>query len=107
MGGVWQGGETFVHAADVQGPPLKEQLAFILASDPTVLYVDGPMTHMPEHYPEAMTKRSIANLTRIIRSTALQTLILHHHALRDPDCRTYRAPPLPSWPGARAPRGRA
>ncbi|TLZ58743.1 MAG: hypothetical protein E6K16_08245, partial [Methanobacteriota archaeon] len=84
---ISQGGETFVHTSDVQGPPLKEQLAFLLDSDPTVLYVDGPMTHMPENYPEEMTKRSIANLTRIIRSTAIQTLILDHHALRDRDWR--------------------
>ena len=80
---VAEGGETFVHTSDVQGPPLKEQLSFVLDSDPTVLYVDGPMTHMPEHYPEEMTKRSIANLTRILRTTALRTLILDHHALRD------------------------
>jgi len=91
---VSQGGETFVHTSDVQGPPLKEQLAFLLDSDPTVLYVDGPMTHMPEHYPEEMTKRSIANLTRIIRSTAIQTLILDHHALRDRDWRVRMAPVL-------------
>jgi predicted metallo-beta-lactamase superfamily hydrolase len=84
---VSEGGETFVHTSDVQGPPLKEQLAFLLDSDPTVLYVDGPMTHMPEHYPEEMTKRSIANLTRIIRSTGIRTLILDHHALRDREWR--------------------
>jgi len=91
---VSQGGETFVHTSDVQGPPLKEQLAFLLDSDPTVLYVDGPMTHMPEHYPEEMTKRSIANLTRIIRSTGIRTLILDHHALRDRDWRVRMEPIL-------------
>src|SRR3989449_6372407 len=96
---VAQGGETFVPTWDVRGPPLKEQLAFLLDSDPTVLYVDGPMTHMPEHYPEEMTKRSIANLTRIIRSTAIQTLILDHHALRDRDWRGRVAPGPPSGRG--------
>jgi hypothetical protein len=89
---VAQGGETFVHTSDVQGPPLKEQLSFLLDSDPTVLYVDGPMTHMPDHYPEEMTKRSIANLTRILRSTSIRTLILDHHALRDRDWRQKMAP---------------
>src|SRR2546427_5393186 len=96
---VSQGGETFVHTSDVQGPPLKEQLAFVLDSDPTVLYVDGPMTHMPENYPEEMTKRSIANLTRIIRSTAIQTLILDHHALRDRDWRGRGGPGPPARRG--------
>ncbi len=80
---VAQGGETFLHTADVLGPPLKEQLSFILDSDPTVLYTDGPMTHMPENYPQEMTKRSIANLTRLLRTTAIRTLIVDHHALRD------------------------
>src|SRR2546425_5105276 len=41
------------------------------------------MTHMPENYPEEMTKRSTANLARIIRSTGIRTLIVDHHALRD------------------------
>ncbi len=91
---VAQGGETFVHTSDIQGPPLKEQLSFLLDSDPTVLYVDGPMTHMPENYPEEMTKRSIANLTRILRSTGIRTLILDHHALRDRDWRQRMAPVL-------------
>ena len=91
---VAQGGETFVHTSDVQGPPLKEQLSFILDSDPTVLYVDGPMTHMPDHYPEEMTKRSIANLTRILRTTGIRTLILDHHSLRDRDWRARMAPVL-------------
>ncbi len=91
---VAQGGETFVHTSDVQGPPLKEQLSFILDSDPTVLYVDGPMTHMPENYPEEMTRRSIANLTRILRVTGLRTLIVDHHALRDREWRVRLAPVL-------------
>ena len=73
---------------------MKEQLSFILDSDPTVLYVDGPMTHMPDHYPEEMTKRSIANLTRILRTTGIRTLILDHHSLRDRDWRARMAPVL-------------
>ncbi len=86
----------FVHTSDVLGPPLKPQLSFILDSDPTVLYVDGPMTHMPANYPEEQTRRSIANLRRIVRSTRLRTLILDHHALRDREWRTRMAPVLDS-----------
>ena len=91
---VAQGGETFLHTSDVLGPPLKEQLSFILDSDPTVLYADGPMTHMPENYPQEMTKRSIANLTRILRTTGIRTLIVDHHALRDREWRERLAPVL-------------
>jgi predicted metallo-beta-lactamase superfamily hydrolase len=49
---------------------------------------------MPENYPEEMTKRSIANLTRILRATGIRTLILDHHALRDRDWRQRMAPVL-------------
>lgn len=89
---IAHGGEVFVHTADVEGPPLKEHLAFLIDAQPTVLYVDGPMTHMPEHYPEKHTKRSIAHLQRILRTTNVRTLILDHHILRDRDWRTRMAP---------------
>src|SRR3972149_3415638 len=54
-----------------------------------VLYVDGPMTHMPENYPAEETRRSVANLLRVVRGTRGRTLIVDHHALRD---RAWRAP---------------
>ena len=87
MARIAQGDEVFVHTGDVEGPPLKEHLGFLLDADPTVLYVDGPMTHMPENYPEEYTRRSLANLERVIRSTRLRTLIVDHHLLRDRDWR--------------------
>ncbi|HYM39844.1 MAG TPA: hypothetical protein VEY12_06845 [Thermoplasmata archaeon] len=93
MARIAQGDEIFVHTGDVEGPPLKEQLGFLLDAAPTVLYADGPMTHMPDNYPEAYTKRSLANLERVIRSTALRTLILDHHLLRDREWRS-RIEPL-------------
>ena len=87
MARIAQGGEVFVHTSDVLGPPLKEHLGFLLDANPTVLYADGPMTHMPENYPEVYTARSLANLERIVRSTGLRTLILDHHLLRDREWR--------------------
>lgn len=95
MARIAQGDEVFVHTGDVEGPPLKEQLGFLLDADPTVLYVDGPMTHMPENYPEEYTRRSLANLERVIRSTRLRTLIVDHHLLRDREWRK-RLEPLAS-----------
>ncbi len=83
MARIAEGDEVFVHTGDVEGPPLKEQLGFLLDAEPTVLYADGPMTHMPDNYPEEYTRRSLANLERVIRSTSLRTLILDHHLLRD------------------------
>ena len=87
MARIAQGEEVFVHTGDVEGPPLKEHLGFLLDAEPTVLYADGPMTHMPDVYPEAYTRRSLANLERVIRSTGLRTMILDHHLLRDREWR--------------------
>ncbi len=91
---IAQGEEVFVHTGDVEGPPLKEHLGFLLDAAPTVLYVDGPMTHMPDRYPASMTARSLDNLARVVRSTGLRTLILDHHLLRDREWRTRIAPLL-------------
>src|SRR5256886_1854638 len=89
---IARGNEVFVHAADVLGPPLKEHLSFLIDAQPTVLYVDGPMTHMPDHYPAEHTKRSLSHLLRILRTTNVRTLILDHHILRDRAWRTRMDP---------------
>src|SRR2546422_9525658 len=87
-----QGREVFALTSEVIGPPLKEQLSFLIDAQPTVLYVDGPMTHMPEHYPQEHTKRSLAHLVRILRTTDVRTLILDHHILRDREWRSRMTP---------------
>jgi predicted metallo-beta-lactamase superfamily hydrolase len=89
---IAQGHEVFVHTADVIGPPLKEHLSFLIDAQPTVLYVDGPMTHMPENYPEVHTKRSLSHLARILRTTDVRTLIMDHHILRDREWRARMKP---------------
>jgi len=91
MARISHGNEVFVHTADVLGPPLKEHLAFLVDAQPTVLYVDGPMTHMPENYPDVHTKRSLSHLNRILRTTNIRTLILDHHILRDREWRSRMA----------------
>jgi len=88
---VARGDEVFVHTADVLGSPLKAHTAFLLEADPTVLYVDGPMLHGPEEISEEPTKRSLANLQRIVRSTDVRTVILDHHLLRDRGWREHMA----------------
>lgn len=84
---IARGPDVFVHTSDVLGPPLKEQVSFLLEARPTVLLVDGPMTHMPENYPDEYTRRSLANLIRVIRSTDVRTLVIDHHLLRDREWR--------------------
>ena len=80
---IAEGRDVFVHTGDVLGPPLKEHLGFLLDANATILYVDGPMTHMPENYPAEYTKKSLANLRRIVSSTDVRHLIVDHHLLRD------------------------
>jgi predicted metallo-beta-lactamase superfamily hydrolase len=89
---IAEGEEVFVHTSDVLGPPLKEQLSFLIDAQATVLYVDGPMTHMPDHYPAEHTKRSLSHLQRILRTTNVRTLILDHHILRDREWRSWMEP---------------
>jgi uncharacterized protein len=89
---IAEGDEAFVHTGDVLGPPLKEQLGFLLDANATVLYVDGPMTHMPENYPAEHAKKSLANLRRIIESTNVRSLLVDHHLLRDKDWATVIGP---------------
>src|SRR2546425_12166098 len=86
MARIAQGHEVFVHTSDGLGPPLKEQLSFLIAAQPTVLYVDGPMTHVPENYPPAHTKRPLTHLVRLLPTTEVRPLILHHHMLPDREC---------------------
>jgi len=88
---ISEGREVFVYTSDVIGPPLKEHLSFLIDAQPTVLYVDGPMTHMPDNYPEQHTKRSLSHLLRILRTTNVRTLILDHHILRDREWRSRMA----------------
>src|SRR6266496_3420688 len=92
MARISRGEEVFVHTADVIGPPLKEHLAFLVDSQPTTLYVDGPMTHMPENYPDVHVRRSLSHLSRILRTTNIRTLIVDHHILRDREWRDRMAP---------------
>src|SRR5256712_1776118 len=46
------GGGEVGHTPPVAGPPPQRHPSFLIDAQPTVLYVDGPMTHMPENYPE-------------------------------------------------------
>lgn len=92
MVAIDDGDTKFLHTSDVEGPPLRSQVSWILRENPDVLYCDGPMTHMPENFPEEQVRASVANLLRIVRSSDVRTMILDHHALRDREWRTRTEP---------------
>ena len=78
--------EKFLYTSDVEGPSLEDQIGFILAEKPDVLFVDGPMTYMLGYrYSYKSLEVSNNNLVKAIKETNLNTLVLDHHFLRDLD----------------------
>lgn len=76
--------EKFLYTSDVEGPSLEDQIGFILAEKPDVLFVDGPMTYMLGYrYSFKSLEISNNNLVKAIKETSLNTLVLDHHFLRD------------------------
>lgn len=77
------GKTRFLHTGDVEGPPLDEQVKFIIQQNPDVIFCDGPMCWMAYRYPPSLTVKSIANLEKIISKTKVSKLILDHHFMRE------------------------
>jgi hypothetical protein len=76
--------EKFLYTSDVEGPSLEDQIGFVLAEKPDVLFVDGPMTYMLGYrYSYKSLEISNNNLIKAIKETNLNTLVLDHHFLRD------------------------
>jgi hypothetical protein len=90
--------EKFLYTSDVEGPSLEDQIGFILAEKPDVLFVDGPMTYMLGYrYSFKSLEISNNNLVKAIKETSLNTLVLDHHLLRDLE---YRARIKPIYEAA-------
>lgn len=82
---VRERGDTFLFTSDVQGPLLPSHQEFILAMDPRLLYVDGPMTYMlGTRFSREDLDVALKNLMEILATTRVETLILDHHLTRDP-----------------------
>ncbi len=90
---VSHGGETFIYSSDVEGPPHKDQLEFMLVEEPDLVVVDGPLTYMlGRRFPEEMLESSLANLMKLVREARPRKLVLDHHLLRDLNYREHLAP---------------
>jgi len=74
--------EVFLHA-EVQGPIVPETLSYILAQNPTIVYVGGPPLYLSGYRISEPTltqaKSNMVELAKIIPS-----FIVDHHLLRDP-----------------------
>ena len=81
---IEEAGERIIHSSDVEGFVSKSQLKFVKENKPDVLICDGPMTYMlGDRFSEADLRKSLRNLSEIIRGGFLQDLIIDHHLVRD------------------------
>lgn len=77
-------GEKVVFTSDVEGPAVREQADFVVLENPDLLILDGPMTYMLGYrYSRDSLAKSIENISRIIKDTRVETIILDHHFMRD------------------------
>ncbi|MFQ5815061.1 MAG: hypothetical protein ACE5G7_01020 [Candidatus Hydrothermarchaeaceae archaeon] len=81
---IRDGDECFVFTSDIEGPCVSEQVEFIIEEDPTVVYIDGPLSYMLGYrYSHKSLEKSLENMIRILRETRAERLIVDHHLLRD------------------------
>jgi len=81
---ICDGDEKFLFSSDVEGYSLFDQTRFVLNERPNIIFADGPMTYMLGYrYSYSDLRVSLTNLTQIVCSGWLKTLVLDHHFLRD------------------------
>ncbi|NOZ58817.1 MAG: hypothetical protein GXO66_04495 [Euryarchaeota archaeon] len=82
-------GKCFLFSSDIEGPSIEEQVNFILEQNPSVAYIDGPMSYMLGYrYSMKSFEATKQNLIRVLRETEVETLVLDHHLLRDLEWRS-------------------
>ncbi len=80
---ISDGEQKLLYTSDVEGPPLPEQVQFILEERPDILIVDGPMTYMLGfRYSKKALEASIQHLKKII-DAGVKTIVIDHHFMRD------------------------
>lgn len=79
--------ETFLFSSDVEGLAIDDQLNFVLEKNAEVVFLDGPMTYMPQKYLEKFFLKSLENIKKLIEKTWVKKLVLDHHLARDIDWR--------------------
>jgi predicted metallo-beta-lactamase superfamily hydrolase len=76
----------FLYTSDIQGASRPEHVTFIRREEPDVLYIDGPLTYMMgQAFTRGDLQSSLDNIRAIIETRSVQTLIMDHHVIRDPN----------------------
>jgi predicted metallo-beta-lactamase superfamily hydrolase len=81
---VDDGKERFLHTSDVEGPPLQDQVDFIMKHKPATIFLDGPLSYMLYKFGNRALESSFQNMKRIIEEAGTKNLVVDHHFLRDP-----------------------
>jgi predicted metallo-beta-lactamase superfamily hydrolase len=77
-------GEKVLLTSDVEGPSVAEQVEFIIQENPDLVIVDGPMTYMLGfRYSRKSLALAIENMNRLIKETAVKSILVEHHFMRD------------------------
>lgn len=88
------GKEKILYTSDVEGPPLSEQIEFIIQEKPKTVMIDGPMGYMLNYkYTEQNLNSSIQNIKEVIKRKFAEAIILDHHFMRELEYKT-RIQPL-------------
>ncbi len=85
---VDDGKNRFVYTSDVEGAIHDDQIAFIIESDPDLVFIDGPMTYQPRIFGSKLLEKSIESISRLIERTRVKEIVLDHHLTRDLKWRT-------------------
>ncbi len=74
----------FIHTSDVEGASLEEQTSFLIAENPDIIFLDGPMTYMLGYrYSRASLLASANNMLKVMENTSVKQIVFDHHFLRD------------------------
>ncbi len=80
---IHDGEMKILYTSDVEGPPLEEQVKYILEEKPDIVILDGPMTYMLGfRYSKKALEASIQNIKKII-DIGVKTIVIDHHFMRD------------------------
>ena len=77
------GKRRFVYTSDVEGAVHEDQIAFVIESNPDVVFMDGPMTYQPRIFGKVLLERSLENLSKLIERTGVKEIVIDHHLTRD------------------------
>ncbi|MHA1616839.1 MAG: MBL fold metallo-hydrolase [Candidatus Njordarchaeales archaeon] len=73
-----------LYTSDLNGPIIEDYANWIISENPDILFLDGPATYMIPYTLNLINfRRSLENISRIIKETETKIIFLDHHVTRD------------------------